>query len=267
LGLEAGECLALVGGNVSGKTTSIKHFNGLHRPEEGRVLVLGRDTRRARTSELARHVGLAFQDADSQFFKSQVRDEIQVGQQMLGRYDPDWLGELVSLFGLEPLMRRPPYRLSAGEKKRVALASALVARPEIVVLDEPTTGQDWGFRQALGRPLSKLTARGQAVVLVSHNLPFAEEHACRWVLLAEGKVLANGPPQAVMGETLAMEQAGLEPTQAFQSWSRPLSWPTSWPGRWRRAVLVGKTARSCATTGCDGWTGPRCLRWQRCWPL
>lgn len=216
LSLQPGECLALVGGNGSGKTTLIKHFNGLHRPDGGRVLVLGRDTRRAKTSELAHHVGLAFQDADSQFFKFQVQDEIEVGPRMLGRYDPDWGGELVSLFGLDPLLGRSPYRLSAGEKKRVAFASALAAQPDILVLDEPTTGQDWGFRQALGRLLGDLMARGQTVVLVTHDLEFAEEHACRWVLLAEGKVLANGAAQAVMGETLAMEQSGLQPTQAFQ---------------------------------------------------
>lgn len=216
LSLQPGECLALVGGNGSGKTTLIKHFNGLHRPDEGRVLVLGRDTRRARTSELAHDVGLAFQDADSQFFKFQVRDEIEVGPRALGRYDADWLDELLALFGLEPLLDRSPYRLSAGEKKRVAFASALAAQPEILVLDEPTTGQDWRFRQALGRLLGELTARGQTVVIVTHDLEFAEEHACRWVLLAEGKVLANGAPQAVMGETLAMERAGLEPTQAYQ---------------------------------------------------
>jgi energy-coupling factor transporter ATP-binding protein EcfA2 len=216
LNLRPGECLALVGANGSGKTTLIKHFNGLHRPDDGRLLVLGCDTRRTRTSELARHVGFAFQDADGQFFKFQVRDEIEVGARTLGRYDPDWLGELVALFGLQPLLNRSPYHLSAGEKKRVAFASALAARPEILVLDEPTTGQDWGFRQGLGRLLGDLAARGQTVVMVTHDLEFAEEHACRWVLLAEGTVLADGPAQVVMGDALAMERADLEPTQAFQ---------------------------------------------------
>jgi energy-coupling factor transporter ATP-binding protein EcfA2 len=216
LTLRPGECLALVGANGSGKTTLIKHFNGLRRPDEGHLLVLGCDTRRVRTSELARHVGLAFQDADGQFFKFQVRDEIEVGPRALGRYDPEWLDELVALFRLEPLLDRSPYRLSAGEKKRVAFASALATRPEILVLDEPTTGQDWGFRQALGRLLGDLSAQDQTVVMVTHDLEFAEEHACRWTLLAEGRVLADGPAQVVMGDALAMERADLEPTQAFQ---------------------------------------------------
>lgn len=216
LTLYPGECLALVGANGSGKTTLIKHFNGLYRPSRGRVLVFNQDTRRTKTSRLASHVGLAFQNANDQFFRFQVREEIEVGARALGRYDEQWLGELTTLFRLEPLLERPPYRLSEGEKKRVAFASALAARPEILVLDEPTTGQDWPFRQSLGEFLRDLQARGQTVVLVTHDLEFAEQYACRWVLLAGGEILTNGHSWEVMGNVPAMQHAGLEPTQAFQ---------------------------------------------------
>lgn len=216
LKLVEGECLALVGANGSGKTTLIKHFNGLYRPAQGRVVILGQDTRQAKVSDLARHVGMAFQNANNQFFQFQVRDEIEVGARALGRYDGAWLWELIELFRLGPLLDRSPYRLSEGEKKRVAFAAALAARPEIVVLDEPTTGQDWAFRQGLGELLGELRKRGQTLVLVTHDLEFAEEHACRWVLLAEGQVVANGQPWEVMGDEGAMRRAGLEPTQAFQ---------------------------------------------------
>jgi len=216
LTLHAGECLALVGANGSGKTTLIKHFNGLYRPGQGRVMVLGQDTRRARVSQLALHVGLAFQNANNQFFKFQVQEEIEAGAQALGRYDARWLDELVALFNLEPLLERSPYRLSEGEKKRAAFAAALAAQPEILVLDEPTTGQDHPFRRALGDLLKDLRARGQTVVLVTHDLEFAEQHADRWALLAEGKVLTVGPPWDVMGDGEAMRRAGLAPTQKFQ---------------------------------------------------
>lgn len=216
LGLRAGECLALVGANGSGKTTLVKHFNGLYRPTRGRVLVLGQETRRAKVSRLARHVGLAFQNANDQFFRFRVQDEIEAGPRALGCLDEAWLRELVALFRLDPLLERSPYRLSEGEKKRVAFASALAARPEILVLDEPTTGQDWLFRQALGELLGELRARGQTVVLVTHDLEFAEQHADRWVLLAEGQVLTSGIPWEVMSHEVALHRAGLEPTQAFQ---------------------------------------------------
>lgn len=216
LTLYPGECLALVGANGSGKTTLIKHFNGLYRPRHGRVLVLDQDTRQAKTSRLASHVGLAFQNANDQFFRFQVRDEIEVGARALRRYDEHWLDELTTLFRLEPLLERSPYRLSEGEKKRVAFAAALAARPEILVLDEPTTGQDWPFRQALGEFLRVLQARGQTIVMVTHDLEFAEQYACRWVLLSGGEILTNGHSWEVMGNEPAMQRAGLEPTQAFQ---------------------------------------------------
>lgn len=217
LTLREGECLAVVGGNGSGKTTLIKHFNGLYHPDQGCVVVLGRDTRRTPVSRLARHVGLAFQNANNQFFKLQVREEIETGARALGRYDEAWLQELVTLFELEPLLERSPYQLSEGEKKRVAFAAALAARPEILVLDEPTTGQDWPFRQALGKLMGELRrTRDQTVVLVTHDLEFAERHADRWALLGGGKVLLTGPPAEVMGHSQALHRANLEPTQAFQ---------------------------------------------------
>ncbi len=216
LDLRAGECLAIVGANGSGKTTLIKHFNGLYRPHRGRVVVLGQDTRQAKVSQLARHVGLAFQNANNQFFKFQVREEIEVGARALGRYDEAWLQELIALFRLEPLLARSPYRLSEGEKKRVAFAAALAPRPEVLVLDEPTTGQDWPFRQTLGELLAELRARGQAVVLVTHDLEFAERHADRWVVLAEGRVLADGHPWEVMADAAVMRRARLEATQRFE---------------------------------------------------
>ncbi|HBY92489.1 MAG TPA: thiamine biosynthesis protein ThiW [Chloroflexi bacterium] len=216
LNLCAGDCLAVVGANGSGKTTLIKHFNGLYRPTQGRVLVLGQDTRQTKVSHLARHVGLAFQNANDQFFRFQVREEIEVGPRTLGCFDEGWLQELVTLFGLKPLLERSPYRLSEGEKKRVAFAAALATRPEILVLDEPTTGQDWAFRQALGDLLGELRARGQTVVLVTHDLEFAEQHADRWVLLADGRVLANGAPWTLMRNETALRRASLEPTQRFQ---------------------------------------------------
>jgi energy-coupling factor transport system ATP-binding protein len=228
LTLRARESLALVGANGSGKTTLIKHFNGLHRPQSGRVWVLGQDTRRTRVSRLARQVGMVFQNANDQFFRFTVRDEIEAGARALRCLDPAWLDDLIGLLDLAPLLDRSPYRLSEGEKKRVAFCSALAARPEILVLDEPTTGQDWGFRQALGRLLRELrdlhglragaqTAQAvQTVVLVTHDLEFAEGCAERWALMSEGALLANGTPEVVMADADALHRAGLEATQAFR---------------------------------------------------
>lgn len=217
--LRQGESLAIVGANGAGKTVLLKHLSGLHRPTRGQVRVKGKDTGQVKVSQLARQVGIAFQNPNSQFFKMTVWDEILVGPKALGFCDEAWLRELVRLFRLEPLLKRPPYRLSDGEKKRVAFAAALAHRPAILALDEPTSGQDWHFRSILGALLAELRAQGQAILLVTHDLSFAEEHAHRWLLLANGQVVAEGSPWKVMSDKAAMESAHLEPTDSFRLFS------------------------------------------------
>jgi len=113
-------------------------------------------------------------------------------------------------------MERSPFRLSEGEKKRVAFATALAAQPEVVVLDEPTAGQDEPFRRELGSLICELRAEGKTVVLVTHDLEFAAEHADRWVVLAGGQIVADGSPLKVMGDSESMAAAGLRPTHLFQ---------------------------------------------------
>lgn len=226
LEINAGECIAIVGANGAGKTTLIKHLNGLYRPAQGRVWIMGQTTHRARVAHLARKVGLVFQNANDQFFTSEVWDEIVVGAHALRCYDEVWIHELITLLGLEALRYRSPYRLSEGEKKRVACATALATRPAILVLDEPTSGQDWAFRQVLGDLLHTLRSQGQTIILVTHDLDFAEAHAERWVVLAAGEIIATGTPWEVMAHTGVMGQAGLEPTQTFQIHSAMYGEPT-----------------------------------------
>ncbi len=214
--LRLGECLAIAGSNGAGKTTLLKHLIGIYRPSAGRVSVMGQDAGSLKVSELARHVGVAFQNPDNQFFKQTVLDEINAGPLALDCYDGSWIQELVDLFHLKSLLERAPYRLSGGEKKRVAFASALASKPTILALDEPTSGQDWFFRQALGNLLIKLRSKGLAVLLVTHDLAFAEQYAHRWLIMAKGRVEADDAPWKVMANSTAMARANLEPTDAFQ---------------------------------------------------
>jgi len=216
LTLKQGECLAVVGANGAGKTTLLKLLNGLYRASGGRVFMKGQDTAKRKVSQLARHVGIAFQNPNNQFFKLSVRDEIIVGAQALECYDEKWIQELTRMFRLEPLLDRSPYRLSGGEKKRVAFAAALAAKPSILAFDEPTAGQDGYFRRALGDFMSELRSRGQAVLLITHDLAFAEQHAHRWLLMSKGRMVAEGPPKKVMADNNAMALAGLEPTDSFR---------------------------------------------------
>ncbi len=216
LTLMQGECVALVGRNGAGKTTLVKHLNGLLKPSQGRVKVLGRNTLKTPVAELARHVGFAWQNPNDQLFQANVKDEVLTGLRALRAYDPVWCKKLFERFNLNVLLDRSPFQLSEGQKKRVSFASALAVQPEIVVLDEPTAGQDEPFRRELGKLIKELRAEGKTVVLVTHDLEFAGEHASRWIALADGRIVADGMPEEVMDNKAAMTKAGLRPTQRFE---------------------------------------------------
>jgi energy-coupling factor transport system ATP-binding protein len=207
--LKKGECVALVGANGSGKTTLLKHLNGLYRPSSGRIAVCGQNALKLKTSQLARYIGTAFQNPNSQFFKLTVQDEIKVGAEVLDCYDEVWLAELVSLFRLKPLLKRSPHRLSGGEKKRVAFAAAMAAKPAILALDEPTAGQDGYFRKALGEFLIRLRRQGQAVLLITHDLAFAAQNTSRWLVMSRGKLIADEAPCKLIADRSLMRRAGL----------------------------------------------------------
>jgi energy-coupling factor transport system ATP-binding protein len=212
----AGECLAIVGANGAGKTTLLRHIMGLDRPAAGSIRIQGQNTRKQSVAQIAAQVGLAFQNPDNQFFRLTVREEIETGPHALNTYDKAWIQTLVAHFRLAPFLDRAPYRLSGGEKKRVAFASALAGRPAVLALDEPTAGQDHHFRQALRDLLTAVCREGLLVILVTHDLTFAETCAGRWLLMNAGRMLADAPPLTVMGDETAMTQAGLVPTDRFR---------------------------------------------------
>jgi energy-coupling factor transport system ATP-binding protein len=211
-----GESVALVGRNGAGKTTLIKHLNGLLRPHSGRLKILGQETQRKPVSELSRHVGFVWQNPNDQLCRPTVREEVLTGPKALGSYDPSWCEELFNRFGLASLLGRSPFTLSEGQKKRVAFAAALAVKPELVVLDEPTAGQDESFRRELAKFIVELQKEERTVLLVTHDLEFAAEHANRWLVLAEGRIIADGLPEAVMADSKVMTRAGLRPTQGYQ---------------------------------------------------
>lgn len=196
--LSSGETVALIGRNGAGKTTLVKHLNGLLRPAGGEVSFHGKGIKGKAPSEISAHVGLSFQNPNDQFFKSRVADELNVGPKMLGMAYDGWIKEISTLFDLGPLLDRSPYRLSEGEKKRVAISSILTMRPKLLVLDEPTTGQDGHFKETMVRLLAELCERGFTTLLVTHDLGFARAAADRWIVLHEGNLVAQGTPHDLL---------------------------------------------------------------------
>jgi energy-coupling factor transporter ATP-binding protein EcfA2 len=186
----------LLGKNGSGKTTLIKHFNGLYRPLNGEIKFKGQSILGKTPVQLAQMVGLSFQNPNDQFFKSRVEDELRVGLQLMQEEPEDWMERICRLFQLHDLMGRSPFKLSEGEKKRVAISSILAMKPEIVILDEPSAGQDGRSKQMLATILAKLIHEGLTTICVTHDIEFARAVADRWIVIDQGQIKGDGPPES-----------------------------------------------------------------------
>jgi cobalt/nickel transport system ATP-binding protein len=194
--LEAGESVALLGANGSGKSTFALHLNGLL-AGEGEVRVCGTEVRGDALPEVRRKIGLVFQDSDTQLFMPTVLEDVTFG--LLNQGVPaDQARErartALGRVGMAESPDKAPHHLSAGQKKRVALAGILVLEPEILVLDEPTTFLDPPGQRALAELLRNLP---QAKILITHDLPFARAVCTRAVFFRDGCAIAEGPVQEI----------------------------------------------------------------------
>ncbi len=195
--LHQGEILAVQGPNGAGKSTLIKHLNGLLRPDKGQVLLHGEPIQGKDPSSLACHVGIVFQNPNDQFFCSLVREEILASPRSKKFCSAGKLESICDTLGLGPLLERSPYRLSEGEKRRVAIGSVLAMGSPILVLDEPTAGQDGRSRMELARMLYGLQAQGTSILMVTHDRSFAQALADRCLEMAEGCMIPSA--QAMEG--------------------------------------------------------------------
>jgi energy-coupling factor transport system ATP-binding protein len=203
LAIRRGERVAIIGQNGSGKTTLIRHFNGLLRPTEGRVLLDGADTAGRRVAVLAASVGLAFQDPDRQIFASRVRTEVAFGPRNLGLVGPELdraVDDALAATGLDGVAQANPYDLGYSRRKLLAIASILAMRTPVVVLDEPTTGQDARGVARIRQVVAQLEDAGRTVVAISHDMRFVAETFARVVVMGEGRILLDGSPAEVFAE-------------------------------------------------------------------
>ena len=230
LAIRPGEFVAFVGANGSGKTTLIKHFNGLLRPSRGSLWVNGRDARRATVSKLSRTVGFVFQNPDHQIFCYSVWDEILFGlkQQKLPRAEAEArASRALELVGLADRRERHPRELSRGQRQRLATASVLAMETPVLVLDEPTTGQDFLARRQIMGLAAELHGRGRTIVMVTHDMALVAEYASRVVVMQAGQVLLDAPPRAVFERPDVLAATGLRqpPVQALAAALRAGGWP------------------------------------------
>ena len=225
LTIEPGESVAIVGQNGSGKSTLVRHFNGLLRPTEGRVLHDEVDVAGSRTAALAARVGIVFQNPDRQIFAGKVRDEVRFGPRILGRSDADadaGATAAIEAVGLADVADANPYDLGYSRRKLLALASVLAMGTPILVLDEPTTGQDAPGISRVQGVVAATVSTGRTVVAISHDMRFVAESFGRVVVMGAGRVLLDGPPAQVFAEDAwpTLESTFLEPPYAARVGAR-----------------------------------------------
>ncbi|MEZ0345158.1 MAG: ATP-binding cassette domain-containing protein [Infirmifilum sp.] len=219
LSIQSGEFIAIMGGNGAGKTTLIKHFNGVLKPTKGRVIVKGVNTQSSSVAELSRIVGVVFQNPDHQLFNETVYEEVAFALRNFGfpeevvKRRVEWALNLMELYQYKD---RSPYTLSVGERKRLAIAAVLAYDPEVLVLDEPTAGQDFIQKEKISEILNLLRTLGKTIVVVTHDVEFVVEHINRVILLSNGKVVASAPPVEIFKSVSLLRQAHILPPQSIR---------------------------------------------------
>lgn len=211
-----GEFIALVGQNGAGKTTLVKHLIGLIKPKQGEVKVCGCDVKNTRISQLAKQVGFVFQNPDHQIFHDTVEKEVAFGLKNLGLPKED-INALVTnalkSVGLEQQADMYPPKLSRGQRQRVALASVLAMKPQVIILDEPTTGQDYQERQQIMELVGELNSQGHTVIFITHDMSLVAQYARRVIILSRGRVILDGPTRQVLSQNRYLAESLLEAPQ------------------------------------------------------
>jgi energy-coupling factor transport system ATP-binding protein len=218
LDIRRGDVIAVLGPNGAGKTTLVKHAIGLLKPSSGQVLVNGLDTRQLSVAQVASTLGYVFQSPSHMLFAPTVQEELEFGPRNLG-HSPEQIRaqvanalEVVHLDGLEA---DPPLSLSFGQQKRVSIAAVLAMRSRVLVMDEPTAGQD--YRNYMDFMDSILRLPGfEAILFITHDVDLAVIFANRVLLVNQGQLVADGPPQEVLKDEVRLRANRLVPTSLLR---------------------------------------------------
>jgi len=205
LTINEGEFIAVMGRNASGKTTLVKHLNGLLQPTKGRVTINGIDTKDNSVADLSQQVGYVFQNPNDHLFADTVEEEIAFSLKNQGMEQSkvtQAVEQMLARFALTQYRHCYPRYLSGGERQRLALASVLVTQPKIVVLDEPTRGMDYRLKKELTDFLHDYRKQGNTVIMVTHDVETVAECADRVIMLSEGRVVVDGSKREVLSKAL-----------------------------------------------------------------
>ena len=193
--LEKGENIAIVGQNGAGKTTTVKMLNGLTKPTSGDIIVDGKNTKEYTTAQIARTVGYVFQNPDDQIFNNTVYKEIEYGLKRMKLPKEERERRIMDaavLTGMDKFLDQNPYDFPLSVRKFVTIASVIASGCEVLIFDEPTAGQDLDGLERLSRLIRELTARGKALITITHDMEFVAENFERLIIMCNKKIVADG---------------------------------------------------------------------------
>jgi energy-coupling factor transport system ATP-binding protein len=213
------ELIGIMGKNGAGKTTLIRTLNGLIRPTNGVIYLYGENIASKSIASLSKKVGVIFQNPMHQLFSNSVKDEIEFSLksfEFTKEEIQNKINEILKEFNLEKYRNRSPLNLSGGEAKKLALASIICRDPDIIVFDEPTLGQDGREIEFLINLIKNERKKGKTIIIVTHNIEFANEYIPRSILMTDGLILADGPTEKVLSNQTLIKKASLILPQTHQ---------------------------------------------------
>jgi len=219
IGFSRGEFIAIIGQNGSGKTTLVKHIVGLLKPSTGEVRIFGKRTSETSIRELATKVGYVYQNPDHQLFCQTVYEECAYGLRNLGVREDEIksrVREILRMVGLEGMEDVDTFLLGKGQRQRLAIASTLVMNPEVIIVDEPTTGQDMAQSSSIMKLLQALNREGRTIIIVTHNMRLVAEYAERVVVMHAGRIILDEDVRTVFSQPEKLKEALITPPQITQ---------------------------------------------------
>ena len=243
LEIRRGELIAILGSNGAGKTTLVRHMNGLLKPTHGKVTIFGKDTKSATSASLSRKVGIVFQNPNNQLFAQSVKSEIEFALKNF-KFSTELLETrlkwALDTFSLSQYADRPPMELSGGEKKRLCIALVLAWDPDLLILDEPTVGQDSEQKERIASTVSTLLSQKKTVVLVTHDVEFVWPLQPRVLLMSDGQILFDGTSQEVLSNLSKTSEARVLAPEMVE-FSHLMNWLPPLPS----TILEAKNRLEC----------------------
>lgn len=214
-----GEFVGIVGQNGAGKTTLVKHIIGLLKPTSGQIIADGKDVAKESVEDMARTVGLVLQNPDAQLFAMSAAEEVAFGCTNLG-LPPEEVAQRVdralAATGLEEFREAYPFNLSFGDRRKLSVAAVVSMEPEVLIFDEPTTGQDFKGRRDLADIARRLNEMGRTVLMVTHDMDLIAEYTHRLIVMGNGRVLLDGPTAEVFQQVETLAETFITPPQVTQ---------------------------------------------------